>query len=301
MKKITVIGSISTDLVFETALQPKIGETVEGTSMELLFGGKGANQAVAASRLNTQVTMIGSVGEDAFGDKLIQNLHENNIDSTNVKRVPQSSGTALIQLIDGDNSIIYIPGANNEIYKEDLDKCNEIIKASDMVLVQNEIPEIIVNYIIDYCYENKVKILLNPAPARLISRKQIEKINFLTPNETEFDVIFSGKLMEDVLQEYPNKLIVTRGVEGVFYHDGNQIINVPAYRVTEVVDTTGAGDCFNGSFASALVNGLKIEEALKFANLAASISIRKKGAQSGSPTIDEIKGSEYFEEEWNFK
>ncbi|MCC5890835.1 MAG: ribokinase, partial [Alkalibacterium sp.] len=258
MAKITVVGSISTDFVVETDRRPLMGETVEGKAFSTSFGGKGANQAVASARLGAATTMLGAVGVDSFGEELLGNLEDNGISVNNVERVTHSSGSAFITLVDGDNSIIYVPGANGAYAPEMLESVIEqgtIIQSSDLVMVQNETPVETVNFLISKCSELNVPLLLNPAPAREIDRELLEKVTFLTPNETECDVLFPGEDRSTLLERYPNKLIVTLGSKGAIFHDGERIQTVPSLTVDKVVDTTGAGDTFNGAFAFAHASG----------------------------------------------
>lgn len=304
MANITVIGSISTDFVVETTRRPLIGETVEGKAFTTSYGGKGANQAVTTARLGAKTTMLGAVGDDSFGEQLLKNLKENNISVDNVERVTQSSGSAIITLVDGDNSIIYVPGANGaytpELLKQVFEKTT-VLQDSDLVLVQNETPADTVDYLIHKCNELGIKLLLNPAPAREISRELIDKVTFLTPNESEFDVLFPGEDRDTVLAQYPNKLIITLGSKGAVFYDGEQVQRIPSLKIDDVVDTTGAGDTFNGAFAVGSASGLTIKDSIKFGNLAAGLSIQKHGAQTGAPTLEQMKGHVNFEKEWHFK
>ncbi|MGX7098665.1 ribokinase [Globicatella sanguinis] len=299
--KITVIGSISTDIVVEATVAPAVGETIQGDKLSFSFGGKGANQAVAVARLGVETEMIGSVGNDVFGNQLIENLENNSIKTENVKQVDQSSGTAIIQLIQGDNSIIYIPGANNELIVKDIENAKSTLQESQLVIIQNEVKAEVVQNTIDLCLELNTPLLYNPAPARQLSEDYIKKVTYLTPNETEFKVLFPNQKMEDVLAKYPNKLVVTLGDKGAAYHNGVEVKMVPSFKVDKVIDTTGAGDCFNGAFAVATVKGLTIDQAIKFANLASSIAIQRFGAQSGNPTLKEIKEHQFYEKTWNFE
>lgn len=302
MTNITVIGSISNDFVAVTKVRPQIGETIEGASFSIEFGGKGANQAVAAARLGMQTNMIGCVGEGVLGKQLIDNLNAQYINTKHVIQNEEiSSGSASITIADGENSIIYVPGANNLVDTHLIDEAKETLLNSDIVLIQNEIPQTTVEYIIDYCFENNIKIILNPAPARLITEEIINKVTYLTPNETEFEVMFKGQQMDEVLATYPNKLIVTLGTDGAAYHNGEELVVVPAYLVDTVVDTTGAGDTFNGGFAVGMAQGLSVAHSIQLGSLAASISIQKFGAQGGMPTKEEVVRSEHFEKEWHFK
>lgn len=302
MATITVVGSISTDFVAQSDRFPKVGETIEGSHFGIHFGGKGANQAVAASRLYPQVNMIGAVGDDIFGDNLISNLKQNHIQTSNVERVTQeSSGAAVILLAEDDNHIVYTPGANNRVDTAMIDQAKETLLNSSIVVLQNEIPQETIEYIIDLCNENDVPVLLNPAPARTLDTAFIDKVSYLTPNETEFELLFEGQSHEDVLAAYPNKLIITLGSQGVKYHNGEKVVIVPSVKPKMIQDTTGAGDTFNGGLAVGIANDLPLEYAIALGNLAASISIEKLGAQGGSPTLEELKKRDQYEETWHLK
>lgn len=302
MKKITVVGSISTDFVVSANRRPEVGETIEGLDFGTEFGGKGANQAVVSSRLGAETHIIGAVGGDEFGASLIQNLEENGISVKNVKRVIQKpSGSAIITLSQQDNSIIYVPGANAEVAPDDIREAKGLIKTSDLVLVQNETADETVRELIGLCAELEVPLLLNPAPARALDRIYIEDITYLTPNEIEFKALFSDYTMEEALVQYPNKLLITLGEEGAVFHNGEKIVKVPAFQVDNIVDTTGAGDTFNGAFAVAISAGLSMEASVRFGNLAASMSIQKEGAQNGVPTLAELKEAVEYERAWDFE
>lgn len=281
MKKIMVIGSISTDFNVQTDRRPKVGETVKGQRFSTSFGGKGANQAVAAARLGANVHMVGTVGSDEFGHLLIDNLEANGISTTLVEQVNNvESGSAHIILADNDNSIIYIPGANNEFKEERLDKLKDEMKTAEYVIIQNEIPMPIISGLIEICDELSVKIIYNPAPAEEMDLDLIDKVTYFTPNENEFSLLFPELTLEEGLKTYPNKLIITLGDEGVAYSNGEEIIQIPSYKV-KVKDTTGAGDTFNGALAYALSVDADLKTSIQFANLVAAISIQKDGAQGG--------------------
>lgn len=302
MSKVTVVGSISTDFVVSAHRSPELGETIEGIDFNTNFGGKGANQAVVSSRLGAETHVVGAVGGDEFADRLIENLKENHISVNNVERVTHfPSGSAVITLINEDNSIIYVPGANAKVTAEHIIKAKSVIQNSDIILVQNETPKETVEELIIRCSEWNVPVLLNPAPARELAKNYIDQISYLTPNETEFKAMFPNKVLEEVLKQYPNKLIVTLGKKGAVFHNGNEIVEIPSYQVKNVVDTTGAGDTFNGAFAVAKTSGLSVKESIRFANFAASLSIQKEGAQNGAPTIEELRGMKEYEEEWDIK
>ena len=296
-----VIGSISTDFNVQTDRRPKVGETVKGQSFSTSFGGKGANQAVAAARLGANVHMVGTVGSDEFGHLLIDNLEANGISTTLVEQVNNvESGSAHIILADNDNSIIYIPGANNEFKEERLDKLKDEMKTAEYVIIQNEIPMPIISGLIEICDELSVKIIYNPAPAEEMDLDLIDKVTYFTPNENEFSLLFPELTLEEGLKTYPNKLIITLGAKGVAYSNGEEIIQIPSYKV-KVKDTTGAGDTFNGALAYALSVDADLKTSIQFANLVAAISIQKDGAQGGMPTLEEVIRNEDFNPEWTIQ
>lgn len=294
MGKVVVVGSINVDMVFTSNLRPKAGETVMGNTFSIIPGGKGANQAVAASKLGAESCMIGCVGEDSNGEFAVENLQRMNVDTNCIeiiKGVP--TGVANIVVAEHDNSIIVISGANYEITRKTIDKFKDVILSADIVLLQLEIPLDTVEYTADLCSKNKVNVLLNPAPAVELPSSLINNVSYITPNEHELKIILGKQNdTDEIIKKYPNKIIVTMGSKGVKYYDGSEMKIVPSYDV-EVVDTTGAGDTFCGGFAAALVRGDSLEESIKFANKAASISITKLGAQSGMPTLEEINNMKF--------
>ncbi|MCM3256610.1 ribokinase [Paenibacillus lautus] len=291
MAKIVVIGSASMDLVVTSAKRPGAGETVLGDSFKTVPGGKGANQAVAAARLGAEVTMVGCVGDDSFGETILSNLQSNGVITDYVEPVTgMESGTAHIILAEGDNSIVVVKAANDRITPEYVDQAEKVIQAADIVLIQQEIPEETVVHVSAICAKYQVPLMLNPAPARPVPSVVIERAAYITPNEHEAAILFHDEPLGDVLRRYPNKLIVTEGKKGVRYFDGMQEIVVPGYKV-EAVDTTGAGDTFNGAFAVALAEGMSLTASLRFANRAASLSVMKFGAQGGMPSRLEVEGS----------
>lgn len=279
------------DLVVTSSRRPGAGETVLGESFKTVPGGKGANQAVAAARLGGEVTMIGRVGDDAFGQDILENFKANAVNTQNVKPVTHSeSGTAHIILAEGDNSIVFVEAANREVTPEYVDQAAEVIRNADIVLIQQEIPEETVVRVSSLCAEYGTPLLLNPAPARTVPQEVIDNAAYITPNEHEAEILFQGMSPAEALRKYPNKLFITEGSKGVRYFDGSEEILVPTYKV-EAVDTTGAGDTFNAAFAVALAEGKPLQESIRFANRAASLSVTKFGAQGGMPTRDEVEES----------
>lgn len=290
MGKIVVVGSSSIDLVVTSPKRPIAGETVIGETFHIVPGGKGANQAVAAARAGAEVEMVGAVGNDQFGDMVLDNFKKQGVSTTYVKPVTdKSTGIAHIVIAEGDNSIVVVPGANSEVDRDLVDRAEEAIKGASAVLLQLEIPLDTVMYVADLCKKWNVPVILNPAPAKILPPDLIEKVTYLTPNEHECRAIFKdGKDVEEILERYPNKIIMSEGSQGVRYFDGDRFVRVPALSV-DVVDTTGAGDTFNGVFALALAQGLPLKQAIRFGCVAASLSVTKLGAQGGMPTMEEIR------------
>jgi len=285
---IVVIGSINADLVFKADKRPNPGETLIGKDFKTVPGGKGANQAVAASRLGAKVAILGCLSKDQNGVFLEENLENNNVETKYIKKTDDApSGVAGIVLAEGDNSIIVVPGANYKVDKEYIDKNKEVILNSKIVLLQLEIPVDVVKYVIEICSNSEVKTILNPAPIQKLDEDTLDKLDYLTPNEHEFKILYGSTNEEKILKEQKNKLIITKGRQGVVFSKGEEVINIPSLEV-DVVDTTGAGDTFNGAFAQSIVKGKTVEESIKFANIAGAISVTKFGAQGGMPTLEEI-------------
>lgn len=284
---ITVIGSMNMDIVVQTDNFPVQGETVLGQLFTTVPGGKGSNQAVAAARLGSKVQMLASVGMDSFGSELLADLKANGVNTDSVIQTEEAAtGIANILLSEGDNRIIVVPGANYSLTVESIKNMKETIQQSTFVIMQLEIPIPVVKYTLELCLELNVPVLLNPAPASGFQLEFMDYIAYLTPNETECELIF-GENMEATLEKYPNKLIVTLGSDGARYFDGNKHIVVPGFK-TNAIDTTGAGDTFNGALVHALGQGLSLEQAVRFANASASLSVEKFGAQGGMPSHEEV-------------
>lgn len=286
--KVAVIGSSSMDLVVTSEKRPGAGETVLGESFKTVPGGKGANQAVAAARLGADVYMIGCVGDDDYGKEILANFTDNDVNTDYVEPVTDMSGTAHIILAEGDNSIVVVKGANDHVTPTYIDKALELIKECELVMIQQEIPEETVEYVAELCKKINVPLLLNPAPAREISKKVIENATYITPNEHEATVLFHGQPINHALKAFPEKVFITEGAAGVRYFDGVKEVLVPSFKV-EAVDTTGAGDTFNAAFGTAIAEGKGIVESITFGNRAASLSVTGFGAQGGMPTRDEVE------------
>ncbi|ARK32617.1 ribokinase [Halalkalibacter krulwichiae] len=281
---ITVVGSINMDMVTVTDQVPVQGETLIGERFETIPGGKGANQAVAAARLGGNVQFIGRVGDDAFGKELQQVLQQEGISVTNVEPVTHSSsGVATILLSENDNRIIVIPGANRHVTPEYVERHKEQLLASDLVLLQFEIPLETIRYCLDLCEQAGIPAIVNPAPAQNLGEDYWKKALYITPNETE-----EKELDLDQNQEIAQKLIVTMGERGAKFTENGEEKLVPSYKV-EPTDTTGAGDTFNGALAVAISENMSLQQAVEFANAAAALSVQRFGAQGGMPTRDELE------------
>lgn len=283
---VCIIGSINMDLVTATDNVPVQGETLLGDSFFTTPGGKGANQAIAAARIGGNVQMIGAVGNDDFGQTVINNLKENGVDTSGVITVKnQPTGIANIILSANDNRIIVVQGANNQLNEAVINQYQDKIIKSDIVLLQLEIPLQAIEKVIELAYAHDIPVILNPAPYQALSDNIYQKVTYFTPNETELSQMRENQAPE----AFQNKLIVTLGNEGVLVQTEEKV-TIESYKV-DVVDTTGAGDTFNGVLAAKLAEGLNVVEAAEYANAAAAISVTKLGAQNGMPnqaTVDKF-------------
>ncbi|AUR52977.1 ribokinase [Aquella oligotrophica] len=289
MSKIVVVGSASIDLTVISDKRPLAGETVIGKELLLSPGGKGANQAVAAARLGAEVAFVGAVGKDNYASEIIKNLKQNQVNTEYLCQLENAaSGTAHITLAEGDNSIVVIPAANMQLTPAMIDAAFELIRSADIVMVQQEIPLVVIEYVSKICHDLGVKLLLNPAPIREIPASVINAASYITPNEHEAAALFPGLSLEDYLAQNPHKLIVTQGKNGALYHDGKEQVLVAGFKVS-ALDTTGAGDTFNAAFAVAIAEGKSFAESICFANAAAALSVQKLGAQGGMPYRNEVE------------
>ncbi|HSQ87391.1 ribokinase [Romboutsia sp.] len=298
MKKICVIGSLNMDLVVKVHTMPKGGQTLIGQNFKEVPGGKGANQAVAMARLNGNVSMIGKVGNDGFGQTLINALKNDNVNTDYIKVEEGPSGVALITVDkNAENCIVVAPGANFKLTKDDIDKNIEAIINSDIVVVQLETPIDTVKYALKKAKELGKYTILNPAPAVKLEDELIQNIDLLTPNETELEII-SGvevKCEEDIqkaaqkmIEKGVKELIVTLGSKGSLYINKEKSIFKDVYKV-QAVDTTAAGDSYTGALAVAFANGKDVEQAMDFASKVGALSVMKEGAQSSLPTLKEVE------------
>lgn len=298
-KRILVLGSSNTDMVIEASRLPQPGETILGGDFFMNPGGKGANQAVAVARLGGEVSFIGKIGEDSFGKNALQSLKGEGINIDHVIMDHDSpSGVALI-IVDseGENSIIVAPGSNETMNPQDVHSILNNLLEFEIFLAQLEIPLEIVELFAKKGYENKKTVIINPAPAVELSDDLFRFTSIITPNETEAE-FFTGIRIVDELSarkasEYfhakgVGTVIITLGSRGAFLSYGKNVKLIPAPGVS-AVDTTAAGDTFNGALAVAISEGKNLEEAVQFANHAGSIAVTRKGAQSSIPYRREIK------------
>lgn len=290
MGKIGVVGSINMDMTVKAERIPLKGETLKGWDLKYIPGGKGANQAVAMAKLGAEVEMFGCIGDDAAGASLLKNLQDTGVETKCIKTVTGvPTGLAMITVGDNDNTIIVVAGTNDHVNIDYVNEVKDSLLECEIVLLQHEIPQETVEYVIALCAENGVKVVLNPGPARPVKQEILEKVTYLTPNEHEAVILFGRDIsFEDMMKRYPEKLVITQGSRGVSTClKSGQVILVPA-RKANVVDTTGAGDTLNGAFTVAVTEGKELPEALAFANTAAGLSTEKFGAQGGMPTREEV-------------
>ncbi len=287
------------DLVTRAPRLPKGGETLIGESFTTVSGGKGANQAVAAARLGAQVSMIGCVGSDAYGEALRGALLAEQIDCQAVSTVEGSSGVALIVVDDSSqNSIVIVPGANGALTAEAIDRFDSVIRAADVLICQLEVPDASVGHALKRGRELGKTVILNPAPAsRPLPADWYASIDYLIPNESEASAL-SG-LSVDSLETAQaaatrlialgaGKVIITLGAQGSLFADGLRFEHFPAPAV-KAVDTTAAGDTFVGGFAAALAAGNDEAQAIRFGQVAAALSVTRAGAQPSIPALSDVQ------------
>lgn len=286
-----VVGSINMDLVTNAPRFPRMGETLLGTDFNRFMGGKGANQAVAAARLGADVRMIGAVGDDGFGYEMLTNLDREGVCSDCVKTVQgYLSGIANITVAGGENSIVAVSGANFALTPEDVLAHEETIAGSDVVLSQLEIPMECVITAAKLAQKHGRPFVLNPAPAQRLPQELLELTTLLTPNTYELAASLGlpqDMSAEELISRSPCPVLMTVGEKGAVYNDEQGVLHyVPSFPVTPV-DSTGAGDTFNGAFAVYWKEGM--ETAVRKACAAAAVSITQNGAQSGMPSEEELE------------
>jgi ribokinase len=299
-KRLLVVGSINLDLVASSRRIPLPGETVSGNTFNTFPGGKGANQAVAAGRLGAPVSMIGRIGNDAFGTQLRASLEAAGVDTKAVEVVRTSSGIALITTAeDGQNAIVVVPGANGELSPRELEKHLGVIREAGIILAQLEIPLETIEFLATVARRENIPLILDPAPARALPASLLASVDWLTPNETETMTLLQQNKTElrsndledaaqQLLKQGSRNVLLKLGERGCYValSSGERTL-VPAYKV-KAVDTTAAGDAFNGAFATALLRGSDPVASVKFASAVAAISVTRHGAQPSMPTPAEV-------------
>lgn len=297
-KKIIVAGSSNTDMVVKVPRIPKPGETIMGGEFMVIPGGKGANQAVACARMGVQTTFITCLGDDAFAAQSIENYKKDGIDTSFIKlQKGVNSGVALINVSeDGENCITVAPGANSYLFPSDIEALSDMIRTANIILVQLEIPMETVETIAQLAETFQIPFILNPAPAAKLSDDLLSKISVITPNETEAALLVSEKDTDEpnisgmanaLFDKGLETVIITMGGKGVYLKTKEYDEAIPGYQV-KTLDTTAAGDIFNGALAAALAGEKSIKEAIGFAQRAAAISVTRMGAQPSAPYLKEI-------------
>jgi ribokinase len=299
-KPIVVVGSINLDLVAAADHIPQVGETIIGNSFKTFYGGKGANQAVAAARLGYPVAMVGNVGDDAFGAKLRVGLEDAGVNTKFVNKVEGASGVALITTgARGENNIVVVPGANGQLTPDLLEKAAPLLESAGFLLAQLEIPLETVEYLAQFAEGHGIPLMLDPAPARELSEKLLRRLSWITPNEIETAALLGiGSENGDQDSYAMAELLSKRGVKNVLLKLGSRgcLIaqgtlakeRVPAFSVN-AADTTAAGDAFNAGFAVALMRGSTVARSAIFASAVAAISVTRPGAQTSMPTGNEVE------------
>ncbi|HTX76005.1 MAG TPA: ribokinase [Terracidiphilus sp.] len=293
-KPIVVVGSISMDMVSCTPRIPAVGETVIGTSFSTTPGGKGANQSVAAARLGYPTQMVGGVGDDAYGRPLLEALSEAGVDIAGMEPSPGASGLAHIFLAeDGHNSIVIVQGANGRVDRAHIDRHANLIRSAGIVLCQLELPLETTCYTIELAAAVGVPVMLDPAPAASLPDSLFGRIAWFTPNETEAALYVGDAGVEEAAEKLFAKgvkgVALKRGAEGAYVAvAGGRAEWVRAFPV-QAVDTVAAGDCFNGAFAVALLEGRDPWAAARFASAAAAICVTRRGAQASMPSRAEVE------------
>ncbi|EPR9104154.1 ribokinase [Cronobacter sakazakii] len=296
--QLVVLGSINADHILNLEAFPAPGETVTGSQYQVAFGGKGANQAVAAGRSGADIAFIACVGEDDIGERIRQQLSRDNIDVAPVRTVAgESTGVALIFVNgEGENVIGIHAGANAALTPERVNEQREKIANARALLMQMESPVESVIAAARIAHENQTTVILNPAPARALSDELLALVDIITPNETEAEKLTGVKVSDDesaaqaaavLHQKGIETVIITLGSRGVWLSVNGEGQRVPGFRV-KAVDTIAAGDTFNGALMTALLEGTPMLEAIRFAHAAAAIAVTRPGAQPSVPWRDEI-------------
>jgi len=298
MFRVVVIGSANMDITVRVERLPHVGETVSGGEFYTAFGGKGANQAVAASKAGADVRFLAKVGCDQNGDAIMENLVGRGLSSGGILRDKSShSGVAIIMVDEmGNNAIAVAPGSNRNLTEEDICRAESLISWGQVLLVQLETPLPSVREALRLARTHGLVTILNPAPAHHLPGEILLLADILTPNEVEAATLTgidvrsadeATRAAEKLLESGAKQVIVTLGKEGCCWARGNRTGTFPAFPA-EAVDSTAAGDAFNGALACAIAEGRPMEEAIRFGSAAGAIAVTRRGAQDSLPTRDEI-------------
>jgi len=286
---IYVIGSINVDLVLFSERFPEVGETVIGKELLINQGGKGANQAVAAAKAGGEVMFIGKVGNDFFGSFVIKEMKKSKVKTHITIDHSTTTGIALINVdSSGQNRITIIPGANDKVGNSEIDYLKENLKRSDFLLIQSEIPTSTIKSAVSFASSIGATIIFDPTPVREDLIEIIPFTTYVTPNEVELKKLTKTNTVDELLDIGAKNVVLKLGEKGVQFKNKDSEIHIPSFNV-QVVDTTGAGDTFNGNFTAMLSQGESIKKSLRFANAAAAISVTRKGAAVSSPTRKETE------------
>ncbi|NOI22913.1 ribokinase [Vibrio mediterranei] len=299
MNKLIVLGSVNADHVLQVPSFPRPGETLHGTNYQVIPGGKGANQAVAAARLGGDTGFIACVGDDAFGINIREAFKADGINIAGVQLEPGTpTGIAMIQVAEsGENSICISAEANAKLTTARVEPHRTMIENAKYLLTQLETPIEGIEYAAKLAKQSKTNVVLNPAPAMALPDSLLECVDVITPNETEAEVLTGITVTDDEsAQEAANELhrkgieivMITLGSKGVWLSQNGRGERIPGFKV-DATDTTAAGDTFNGALVTGLIEGKSIEEAIVFAHAAAAISVTRFGAQTSIPSLDEVK------------
>ena len=288
--RIVVVGSFNTDLVSYMQRMPRPGETVHGDTFMTGAGGKGSNQAVAAARLGAEVTFIGRLGKDVFANLAYEIWDAEGINSDYVVQDEETATGVAPIFVDsaGENMIVVVLGANSRVQSSDIDAARERIAAADVLVAQLEINTDMVTYALQVAKEVGITTILNPAPAAPIARETIQLADFLTPNETELESLSGGPVSDveaaarALMTRDDQTVVVTMGAQGAQIVSRDQSDLQPTFNVN-VLDTTGAGDAFNGALAVGLAEGKTLNDAVRFANATAALCVTKAGAAGSAP------------------
>ena len=284
---ICIFGGCSVDLMF----YEKEDGTYNTNPDKIVPGGKASNQAVAASRAGAKVTIITRIGKDKIGETIYNNLKYNDVDTSNIEMIPNLKNDfseIYIDLETKDNEIIRNTSSINSFTVDMIEKYKDVLLNSSIIASQLKVPKNVSDSLINFCYENNKPIIVTPCNPDKLSLSLIEKITIITANKKECQALFKTDNIEECVTKYPNKLIVTLGKEGVIYHDGTNIVRLPAILSDNLKDTTGAGDTFNGNLAYCLTHGYNLKDAITRSQYASAMKVQVPTAQAGMPDKEEL-------------